>query len=215
MSKYMGFRRKEWLFLLRWTVATAMGFTVGSPFILGVLFLVGLAASNGGSLGNLTTLISFTLVNFIIGTSIGFGQTLALIGQVKQPVLWLPVSSVGGTLGGFLVGLVSLTSFQLAFLLSLAMPGIFLGIAQKVVLIKFLKKATGWIIANIITWTFAQVVLVAGRANIDIYGIFNISNYGLSLDLFIDLIIIFASGAVIGLVTGINLTWLLKNFKKE
>jgi len=214
MSKYMRFRRKEWLFLLRWTVATTVSFTLGSPFILTVMFFAGFSM-DGGSLGNLTTLISFTLVGLIIGASIGFGQTLALIGQVKQPVLWLPVSSVGGTLGGFLVGLVSLTSLQLAFLLSLAIPGIFLGIAQKVVLIKFLKKATGWVIANIISWTFAQVVLVAGRANIDIYGIFNISNYGLSFDLFIDLIIIFASGAVIGLITGINLTWLLKNFKKE
>jgi len=215
MSKYLGFRRKEWLFLLRWTVATAVGFTVGSPFILGVLVVVGLAIGDGGSFGNLATLISFTLVNFIIATSIGFGQTLALIGQVKQPVLWLPVSSVGGTLGGFLVALVSLTSFQLAFLLSLAIPGIFLGIAQKVVLIKFLKKATGWVIANIISWTFAQVLLFANLANIDIYGILKISTYGLSFDLFIDLIIIFASGAVIGLITGINLTWLLKNFKKE
>jgi len=199
MSKYMGFRRKEWLFLLRWTVATAIGCTVGSPFIVGVLFVVGLAASDGGSLGNLTTLILFTLVNFIIGTSIGFGQTLALIGQVKQPVLWLPVSIFGGTLGGFLVGLVSLKSLQLAFILSVAIPGIFLGIAQKVVLIKFLKKATGWVIANIISWTFAQVLLLAGRANMD-------GNR---------LIIFLASGAVIGLITGINLTWLLKNFKKE
>jgi len=193
----MGFRRKEWLFLLRWTVATAIGCALGSPFILGVTFLLGLGAS--GSHGDLTTLILFTVISFIIGISIGFGQTLALIGQVKQPVLWLPVSSVGGTLGGFLVGLVSLKSEYTAFVLSVAIPGIFLGIAQKVVLIKFLKKATGWIIANIISWILAQVLLIAGLANMD-------GNR---------LIIFLASGAVIGLITGINLTWLLKNFKKE
>jgi len=174
-----------------------------------------LAFSTDGLLGNLTTLISFTKVGFIIGISIGFGQTLALIGQAKQPILWLAVSILGGTLGGFIVGLVSLTSLQLAFILSVAVPGIFLGIAQKVVLMKFLKKATGWIIANIISWTLAQVLLLAGLVNVDIYRILNIIEDGLSFDLFIDLIRIFASGAVIGLVTGINLTWLLKNFKKE
>ncbi len=214
MSKYMRFRKKEWLFLLRWTVATTVSFTLGSPFILTVMFFAGFSM-DGGSLGNLTTLISFTLVGLIIGASIGFGQTLALIGQAKQPILWLPVSVFGGTLGGFLVGLVSLTSFELAFILSAAMPGIFLGIAQKIVLMKFLKKATGWIIANIISLTSAQVVLVAGLANMGADRILNIINFKLSFRLFIDLIIIFASVAVIGLITGINLTWLLKNFKKE
>jgi len=211
MSKYMGFRRKEWLFLLRWTVATAIGCTVGSPFIVGVLFVVGFS-TNGDSLGDVTYL---TLIGLIIGISIGFGQTFALIGQAKQPFLWLPVSILGGTLGGFLVALLGLKSFNLAFLLSVAMPGIFLGIAQKVVLIKFLKKATGWIIANIISWTLAQVLFIAGFVNMDLYGIFDRIEDGLSFALFIDLIIIFASVAVIGLITGINLTWLLKNFKKE
>ncbi len=115
----------------------------------------------------------------IIGISIGFGQTLALIGQAKQPILWLPVSILGGTLGGFLVGLVSLKSLQLAFILSVAIPGIFLGIVQKVVLIKFLKKATGWIIANVISWTFAQVLfIVAALVDVDIYRIFNIIEDG-------------------------------------
>ncbi len=215
MSKYMGFRRKEWLFLVRWTVATAVGCTVVSPFITSAMFLVAFSIGDGGSLGDLTTLILFTLVGFIIGASIGFGQTLALVGQAKQPILWLPVSIFGGTLGGFLVGLVSLTSLQLASLLSVAIPGIFLSIAQKVVLIKFLKKATGWIIANIISWTLAQVVFPAGLANMGADRILNIINFKLSLNLFIDLIIIFASVAVISLITGINLTWLLKNFKKE
>ncbi len=215
MSKYMGFRRKEWLFLLRWTVATAMGFTVGSPFIVGVIIILGLGASDGYPLGDLADLILFTIIGLIIGASIGFGQTLALIGQAKQSILWLPVSIFGGTLGGFLVGLVSLTSLQLAFVLSVAVPGIFLGTAQKVVLIKFLKKATGWIIANIITWTLAQVVFPAGLVNMDPYRILNRIGDGLSFALFIDLIIIFASVAVISLITGINLTWLLKNFKKE
>jgi len=210
----MRFRKKEWLFLLRWTVATTVSFTLGSPFILTVMFFAGFSM-DGGSLGNLTTLISFTLVGLIIGASIGFGQTLALIGQAKQPILWLPVSVFGGTLGGFLVGLVSLTSFELAFILSAAMPGIFLGIAQKIVLMKFLKKATGWIIANIISLTSAQVVLVAGLANMGADRILNIINFKLSFRLFIDLIIIFASVAVVGSITGINLTWLLKNFKKE
>ncbi len=211
MSKHMGFRKKEWFFLVRWTVTTAMGFTVGSLFITPAMFF--LAFSTDGLLGNLTTLISFTKVGFIIGISIGFGQTLALIGQAKQPILWLAVSILGGTLGGFIVGLVSLTSLQLAFILSVAVPGIFLGIAQKVVLMKFLKKATGWIIANVISWASAQVLLFT--LNIDGNIILSIMEEESSLDLFIDLIRIFAKGAVISLITGINLTWLLKNFKKE
>ncbi len=215
MSKYMGFRRKEWLFLLRWTVATAVGCTVVSPFILTVMFFVSFSIGGGGSLGDLTTLVLFTKVGLIIGISIGFGQTLALIGQVKKPILWIQFSILGGTLGGLIVGLSSLTSLQLASFLSVAMPGIFLGIAQKVVLMKFLKKATGWIIANIISWTSAQVLLPAGFVNMGADRILNIINFKLSFDLFIDLIIIFASVAVIGLITGINLTWLLKNFKKE
>jgi len=215
MSKYMGFRRKEWLFLLRWTVATAVGCTVVSPFITSAMFLVAFSIGDGGSLGDLTTLILFTLVGFIIGASIGFGQTLALVGQAKQPILWLPVSIFGGTLGGLIVGLVSLNSLYTASLLSVAMPGIFLGIAQKVVLMKFLKKATGWITANIISWASAQVLLIAGLVNMDLYRILNRIEDGLSFALFIDLIRIFASVAVIGLITGINLTWLLKNFKKE
>ena len=212
MLKYMGFRRKEWLFLLRWTVATAIGFTVGSPFILGVMFVFALGASGGSSLGDITYL---TLIGLIIGISIGFGQTLALIGQAKQPILWLPVSILGGTLGGFLVGLVSLKSSGLAFILSAAIPVIFLGIAQKIVLMKFLKKTTGWIIANIITWTLAQVLLIAGLVNMETYTIFNRIEDELPFGRFINLIIILASVAVIGLITGINLTWLLKNFKKE
>ncbi len=215
MSKYMGFRKKEWLFLLRWTVATAMGFTVGSSFILGVMFIAGLAASGSYPLGNLDDIIFFILIGLIIGISIGFGQTLALIGQAKQPILWLAVSILGGTLGGFIVGLGTLIRFYLAYFSIVAIPGIFLGIAQKVVLMKFLKKATGWIIANIISWTSAQVLLFAGLVNMEIDRILNIMEDGLSFALFIDLIIILASGAVIGLITGINLTWLLKNFKKE
>ncbi len=216
MSKHMGFRRKEWLFLLRWTVATAVGFTVVSPFIVGVIFIVGFSAANGGSLGDLNDLISFTQVGLIIGASIGFGQTLALIGQVKKPILWLPVSIFGGTLGGFLVGLVSLKNRYIALILSATIPVFFLGIAQKVVLMKFLKKANGWIIANIISWALAQVLLIIPIfGNMDLYRILNRIEDGLSFDLFIDLIIIFASVAVIGLITGINLTWLLKNFKKE
>jgi len=49
MSKYMGFRKKEWLFLLRWTVETAVGCTVVSPFITSAMFF--LAFSTDGLLG--------------------------------------------------------------------------------------------------------------------------------------------------------------------
>ncbi len=204
------------VFLVRWTVATAMGFTLVSPFIMAGMFIMGFGMVDSGLPGNLYDKIVFTLIGLIFGISIGFGQTLALIGQVKKPILWLPISIFGGTLGGFIVGLVSLKSLGLAFILSVAMPGIFLGIAQKFVLMKFLKKATGWIIANIISWALAQVLLIIPIfGNMDLYRILNRIEDGLSFDLFIDLIIIFASVAVIGLITGINLTWLLKNFKKE
>ncbi len=193
----MKFNKNESRFIRRWTVATAVGFTLGSPFSLGVILTNGM----GGGFENSSTYIKlFTLAGVILGTSIGFCQTLALIGQAKQVILWIPASILGGTLGGLIVGSLGET----AVILSVVMPGIFIGIAQSFVLMKSLKKSTvwGWIPVNIIAWIVAQVLFLAGFA-------------AFQLNEVPTLFALLFSGAIPGLITGIYLTWLLRNFKKE
>ncbi len=83
------------------------------------------------------------------------------------------------------------------------MPGITIGIAQQFVLMKSLKKATvwGWLPVNIIAWIVTQFVFITG-----IFANFNPV---------ITLLKVLFSFAIPGLITGIYLTWLLRNFKKE
>ncbi len=200
----MRFSKKEWLFVLQWTVATAIGLTLGSPFTFGVIFTNGM----GGGFENASTYIGlFTLAGMIFGTSIGFCQTFALIGQVKQLILWIPASILGGTLGGLIVGSLGET----AMMLSVVMSGSFIGIAQQFVLRKFLKKfRCGWIPVNIIAWIVAQVLFLAG------FVVFISTGFvAFQLNPVPALFALLFPGAIPGLITGIYLTWLLKNFKKE
>ncbi len=205
----MRFNRKEWLFILRWTIVTAVGFTLASRFILEVIFTIGM----GGGFENISTHIGiFVQIGLIIGTLIGFGQTLVLIGQAKQLILWIPASILGGILGSLIVSSLG----EPALIFSAAIPGILVGTAQRFVLIKSLKKAPGWILANIIGWTVGQIVFFVGIfASGDPNRILKIIDGRLSFNLFPELIILLASGAMPGLITGIHLAWSLRNFKKE
>ncbi|MBC6419972.1 MAG: hypothetical protein GDA44_15015 [Prochloron sp. SP5CPC1] len=201
----MDFNKNESRFIRRWTVATVVGFTLGSPFTLGVIVLHGM----GGGFENVSTYIKFgTLAGLILGTLIGFCQKLTLIGQASRLNWWIRASILGGTLGGFILGgLLKLSgkmNSDLIFLVILAMPGIIIGIAQSFVLMKSFKKAPLWgcISVNIIAWTVTQHVLFSGILSSQLYP-------GPTL-----LTLLF-SGAILGLITGIYLTWLLSNFKKE
>ncbi len=199
----MRFNRKEWLFILRWTIATAIGFNLGSPFSFGVIFTNGM----GGGFENASTYIGlFTLAGMIFGTSIGFCQTFALIGQVKQLILWLSASILGGTLGGLIVGSLGETTISL----SVFMSGFFTGIAQQFVLRKSLKKfRCEWIPVNIIAWIVGQVLFLVN------FVVFVHSFVAFQLNPVPTLFVLLFFGAIPGLITGIYLTWLLKNFKKE
>ena len=192
--------------MLLCTVATAVGVTLASPFIFMVIFTVGMA----GGFENASTYIELlTKAGLILGTIIGFGQKLTLIGQASRLNWWIRASILGGTLGGLIVGSLGET----AVILSVAMPGIAIGIAQQFVLMKFLKKATvwGWIPVNIIAWIVAQVLFIVS------YVVFLSTGFVpiFQLNPVPTLFALLFSGAIPGLITGIYLTRLLRNFKKE
>ena len=198
MSKNMRFRRKEWLSVLLCTVATAVGVTLASPFILAIM----LADGMGEGFENFSTYIKlYTLVGFILGILIGFCQKLTFYGQANRLNWWIRGSILGGFLGSLIVG--KLFTHYGIFVTPVIF-GITISVVQQFVLIKSLKKATvwGWLPVNIIAWTMAQVLFLAGIV-------------AFQLNPVLTLLTVPFSGAIPGLITGIYLAWLLKNFKKE
>ncbi len=197
----MRLNQNESRFIRRWTVANAVGFTLGNLLTLPVFYFVGFALSGGGSFSTSTSIQLFILVGSIIASPIGFCQKLALIGEVDD-IWWTRASILGGVLWGcfmfgcFWIGNLKMSS-DLILIFSYPTFGTIIGILQRFVLMKSLNKAPWWIFNNLTCWTVVGFLLV---------GFLSSSN------LILILVMLPFLGAIIGLFTGIHLNWLFNNF---
>lgn len=147
----------EWAMLFQWVLATTLG------WLLGLIFF--------GELG--------------IGVAVGLAQWLVLRQVIRRAGWWILASTVGWGIGWAIIvtGLVvPPNGTGLTALISGAILGIYIGLAQWIVLRRNVAQAGWWLPASIAGWMMGLLGL-----------------FGTIL-----------TGAVVGVVTGLMLDWLLR-----
>jgi hypothetical protein len=149
-------------FWLRWMSASDMGLVVG--FALYFQLVVGFASEL--SFG-LQTLISIA-GGIFLGASIGLAQWLVLRKQISWPGQWIIASTAGGAVGGTvaliageITGEVTDAGFYGALAVGAAVIGISLGIAEWLVLRRYVSQAGWWVLASTV-----GIVVAIGLSNV-------------------------------------------------
>lgn len=133
-----------WQFLGQWFLATVIGF-VGGGYLSGVIEIVS---------GIWGTVLGFV----IMATILGLAQWFVLRTQLAHAIWWIPMTIIGGGLGG---SASSFVSWQLVFNLGEridfiflygTLRGISLGLAQWFVLKNLCVEAKWWLAVNAVAW---------------------------------------------------------------
>jgi hypothetical protein len=185
-----------------WIVATAAGFAVGFNLVQAVSLTV------GG-----TDLIAIGVAAGIsVGLPVGVAQWLALRGKINAPGWWVP-ASVAGWAVGVPVGLgamfLPLTPGwgPTTGVLSLgAAIGLLAGAMQWLILRQHVRGAGWWVLASATSWAAGLYF------GVDLLNASALSNFGFDT---YEMITVIGGliGAVAGTVSGLALTWLLRQPK--
>ena len=185
-----------WNFVLRWMAANAVGLTFGR--IVGQLFGImtgGIAAMFAGETPG--GLVFAATIGAVIGIAIGFAQLVLLPKPIRLFQRWLLLSGAGWALG-FAVATSIASSLGAAIdktaaeLMSSAVVGASIGLAQWLSLRAWLPRAGWWVPVNVASWTIGPALggLMVERL---------LANLGAAW------LTHAASGAVAGILTGIVL----------
>lgn len=139
---------KNGIFLLSWTIVTALG--IFSGFVL-------VHWSIAFSKYNWTLMLPVSIV--LIGIVLGLGQWLVLRLQWPGMWGWIPVTSIGVPLG-FILGIMYDNWVYIAWdslNISCVIGGI-LGVPQWLLLKRKVAKSTWWIPVSIVSWGFGSLV---------------------------------------------------------
>ncbi|RMF00524.1 MAG: hypothetical protein D6768_12605 [Chloroflexi bacterium] len=148
----------DWTLLLKWTLACTLGWLIGWA-LLGEIW---------------------------IGPVLGLAQWLALRELSPRSSWWIVATTVGWLAGWWLLVSGVLVSPGSGFISSLfggVVAGTLVGVAQWLLLRRWLPSAVVWVTANALGWALGFAGLLGGVL----------------------------TGAVIGAVTGVALEWLVRN----
>jgi hypothetical protein len=184
-----------WDFWLKWVVATSVG------SILGLILGFGLGLIIGGfdnEFGVLRTILGKIVFGAGIGFGVGILQWLVLRGRVTRAGWWVLASTAGLAVaqGGAAAAAVASGNSEVLgsslFLQVMALGGAVTGILQWLVLRGKVSRAGWWVLASTVGWGLGFDVMDAALVGVDC------------------IIFVLFYGAVLGVVTGGALVWLLR-----
>jgi len=146
----MQLTRAEWGFVLRWVLATTIGWVVGFAICEAVVKPI------------VDALTNFRSDGAVIGIAIGIGQWLALNRRINRTRWWILASVIGFGVGKSVAdpvaqavpGLLGSAFGGLAI-------GLFLGVTQWLVLRRHVPKARWWILANAVAWSAGWSIIAS------------------------------------------------------
>lgn len=118
----------DWAFWFQWMVSTATGWVIGS-------------------------LLFPSLATVTIGVALGVLQWFILKSKIEDAWWWIVATAFGWGVGSVIVLLVLPETLDL---LAGIVFGLTLGLAQWIVLSRFVRWSGWWIVANVIAWTTAM-----------------------------------------------------------
>jgi hypothetical protein len=141
--------RADWGFGLRWAMATAVGWLVGFVICEAFKAFFRSISSDGA----------------VIGTCVGIAQWLVIRPRISGTRWWIGASIVGfafGKLVGDLV--VAQTGIENSLITGLggAIIGASLGLAQWLVLRRYVAQAGWWVAASAVAWAIAWIIISWG-----------------------------------------------------
>ena len=152
----MNHRRSKsvnWIFLLKWVIANTSGLALGMILVGSVIQLQVLHDNDLGQ-----AIIGSTL----FGISIGASQWIVLQERLPQAGLWFIASILGFSLGlpiALAVGNIAhLTEPLPMSLLSAVMVGLLVGAMQALVLRRYVKRASLWIMVYIVALSISLAI---------------------------------------------------------
>ncbi len=197
-----------WGFLLKWIAASAIGLAGGQMLgALPALLIGGLVAQAAGEL--IGALVVFAVQGALTGAALGFSQQVLMRNELALPARWILLSALGWGIGFVSASLSTSATGQaldawLSSLVSWALIGASIGVAQHVWLRDQVERATWWIAGNIVSWVLGPPLAAMGISVLVSLGL----NPNDSTGALVSSALI---GAVGGAFTGLALIWLLRN----
>jgi len=133
--------------MIRWVVASAIGLFVG--FTIYFMLVMGFTAEQGFILRTLVSMVS----GAALGAAVGGAQLFILRNEVSGMNRWMGANLVGGAAGGVVAlpianAVGEIMDFNMAVFAGSIVLGLFLGIAQVVILREHLPGSGWWVLAH-------------------------------------------------------------------
>ncbi|MFY9571033.1 MAG: hypothetical protein WAV20_06530 [Blastocatellia bacterium] len=183
--------------LVSWIRTTWFGWLLGIPIIV-ALALIAEAVGIGGSQ---------VLVGAGMGTGVGLMQGRVIRSILHKSALWTWSCIVGLGAPFLLTDVSKVVGWNLPYSLpvSIALGGLIIGSWQAFILRSRLRKTGSWIVASLLGWTLAagtSAIADSLPRSQAIRGIWGALAY---------LGIVAAGGLILGIVTGLCLSWLVRH----
>ncbi|GAC1678003.1 MAG: hypothetical protein NVS9B8_18710 [Candidatus Limnocylindrales bacterium] len=146
----MQLTRAEWGLVLRWVLATIIGWIVGFAICEAVVKPI------------VNALTHFNSDGAVIGTAIGIGQWLVLGRRINRSGWWILASILGFAVGKGVADSVAQTvPGVVGWALGGLAIGLLLGLVQWLVLHAYVREARWWILANAVAWAVGWTVIAS------------------------------------------------------
>ena len=188
-------RNQEVVFIVKWVLATTLGYAVGFAVVVAVTVAV---AMGGAAVGA----VFGALVGAVFGAAVSLLQWFVVLrGEIDKASWWILASTLGGAVGSAVGGAVD---GAVDGAVGFAVGGAVVGLLQWFVVLRGeVDKASWWILAT--TLGGAVVGAAVGTGGIEA----DVRNFGLVAVAVGSAVV----GAVVGLITGFVLVWLLRHRK--
>jgi len=207
---------RKYELLIKWVFATSIGFALGEVFLSPIAFLF-VPFSSPKNWVDVFGIMLKVAAGIATGVSVGIIQWLLLRYYITNSWRWVIATVIGMASGGFLEAFLysiarrylpmdaTLNTWKVTTWIAIFVYGIVIGLVQWVVLRKVSSKTWTWVVANGFGWALAITI---GDELLRPMFYPCCADYWLNP---IDEIIIYGvSGILIGIITGILLSWLLK-----
>jgi len=208
-------RREGWSLWLWWVLATAGGELVGFAVPASVGAAAAWASGRMDSRAAAPAMLGLmVLAGVTEGALLGFAQSLVLRRYLHEMARWEWVLATAVAAGvAWTIGMMPSTVRDLAAIdpIVLAIGAVLLGpvfvasigLAQWVVLRRYIQKAGWWVLANAIAWPLGVAVPFAGLAMLP-------EAVPVAVRVVVGVVSGVLMGVVVGAITGVALAWLLR-----
>lgn len=208
--------KKEHKLLLKWVLATAIGFALGDLLLSPLAFMLVpyIPSKNGVDL----YLMALGLAK---GIAVGTSQWVILKKYISYSWQWIIATSVGMISGNIVTQFfflieshylpieIGLAIYPIDVWLSLFIHGVLVGFSQWIVLQQHIHKAWTWILANGFSWAVAITIGMDVISPI-FYPVIDFVLIQYAINPFGEIVISGTIGSLMGIITGIHLLWFFK-----